>query len=213
MLSDRSSSFDSQFGVDTTGIIPMWRMQIDSENAKFGVQYQPTSQDELRAAVAFLGADTARFHFVDLGCGKGRALLIAAQAGFSRVTGVEFAPELARIARSNLAKMAIRNATVIDGDAAQFSFPDGPLVVYAFNPFGPQVMAQVIENLRRHADGDLYLIYSEPKHAHLMDASGFLESLGKVPGYPSVQVWQGRQQAYPNPGHDSLDDGHGRPAA
>ncbi|MBZ5489392.1 MAG: class I SAM-dependent methyltransferase [Acidobacteriia bacterium] len=44
------------------------------------------------------------FTFIDLGSGKGRALLMAAQYGFKRIIGVEFMPELHRVAQENIRK-------------------------------------------------------------------------------------------------------------
>jgi SAM-dependent methyltransferase len=43
--------------------------------------------------------------FVDLGCGKGRALIIAAQYGVRRLKGVELVPEFIRTCETNLKKV------------------------------------------------------------------------------------------------------------
>jgi predicted RNA methylase len=40
--------------------------------------------------------------FVDIGSGKGRALIIAAEYAFKRIIGVEYSPSLATICRRNL---------------------------------------------------------------------------------------------------------------
>jgi hypothetical protein len=44
------------------------------------------------------------FTFIDLGSGKGRVLLMAAAYGFKRIIGVEFMPELHRVAEENIRK-------------------------------------------------------------------------------------------------------------
>ncbi len=94
-------SFDLRHGTDTGGIEPLWKFHIRSSNRSFGFCYQPTDEKELVDAVNFLSEDLRAFTFVDLGCGKGRALLVASNLGFEQVIGVEFAREL--------------NETVIDG--------------------------------------------------------------------------------------------------
>jgi hypothetical protein len=43
--------------------------------------------------------------FVDFGCGKGRALIVAAQCGVRRLKGVELVPEFIRICEINLQKL------------------------------------------------------------------------------------------------------------
>src|ERR1700719_3166712 len=42
------------------------------------------------------------YTFVDIGAGKGRALLLAAELPFRKVIGVELSEELARIAQKNI---------------------------------------------------------------------------------------------------------------
>jgi hypothetical protein len=44
------------------------------------------------------------FTFIDLGSGKGRALLMASAYPFKRIIGVEFMPELHRVAQENIRK-------------------------------------------------------------------------------------------------------------
>ena len=39
---------------------------------------------------------------MDLGCGKGRVLMLAVEYGFARVTGVDYSASLCEIARRNL---------------------------------------------------------------------------------------------------------------
>jgi SAM-dependent methyltransferase len=124
---------------------------------------------EVRDAVGFLGEDPGSFDFVDLGCGKGRVLLVAANLGFKQVIGVEFARELAEIANQNFTKMKVTNAAVVHADAAEYQFPDSDLVVYLYNPFLPQVMKKVVANLKRSRAKRLFVIYSVPDCGSLFD--------------------------------------------
>jgi predicted RNA methylase len=47
------------------------------------------------------------FAFIDLGSGKGRTLLLAAEYPFERVIGVEYCPQLNEVARSNIPKLRL----------------------------------------------------------------------------------------------------------
>jgi SAM-dependent methyltransferase len=163
---------------------------VTSPNAIFGRRYDPTTEEELHKPIRVLGEDTSSFTFIDLGCGKGRALLIASRLCFKQIIGVEFAHELVQIAKANLAKMHIYNATVIHTDAAEFSFPEGDLVVYLFNPFTEQVMLKVVANLRNCQAKKLYVIYTNPVCAEVFDSSGFLSRFGSpISGrYPQI-IW------------------------
>jgi SAM-dependent methyltransferase len=170
--------FDVKNGTDTSGLVPLWKLSIASKNVRFCKGYLPTEQWELEAAVKTLDEDITSFTFVDLGCGKGRAVLIAARLGFRRAIGVEFAAELADIARKNIQIMGLTNASIVHGDATEFAFPEGDLVVFLFNPFGPEVMTKVAANLEQRRQGKLYVIYAKPYFAHLFDASRAIKRLG-----------------------------------
>ncbi len=61
-----SDEFDMRHGTDTGGSQPLWRLRISSPNARFGVKYQPTDEDELVDTVNYLGLDVEAFTFVDL---------------------------------------------------------------------------------------------------------------------------------------------------
>jgi SAM-dependent methyltransferase len=111
-----------------------------------------------------------RFTFVDAGSGKGRALLLATNYPFREIIGVELSPELDRIARTNIARYTARRphppVVSILGDAAEFEWPPGPLIVYMWNAFTRPVMEQVFQNLQAwfaHDPQELYLVYMHPE--------------------------------------------------
>ena len=142
------------------------------------------------------------FTFVDLGSGKGRALLMAAQHGFRHITGVEFMPEWHRTAEENISKYAAscvaenRPAAMIESicmDARDFQFPAGPLVVYLFNPFPESTFVAVLENLRKSAEQaprPVYIAYRFPEFAKLLAESGWLE---KAAGTEQWAVYRNRR--------------------
>ena len=191
----RTDDFDRRHGTDTSNIELLWKFKIDSPNARFGARYQATDEQMLVDAVSFLPEPPQSFTFIDLGCGKGRTLLVASKLGFRLVIGVEFAHELANIARTNLAKMGFANAVVVDADAADFQFPQTNMVVYLYNPFSIEVMRKVLANLRQSGAKRLYVIYRAPECADLFDSSGFLDRLGSPPGRPDIQIWEAAASA------------------
>lgn len=187
-------AFDRQYGTDTGGLVPLWKVSVRSANARYGLPYRATMEAELMRAIGGLGEDLARFTFVDLGCGKGRTLLIAPRLGFRRVIGVEFAAELAAIARANLAKHGLAEVMVIEGDAAGYAFPAAPLVVYLYNPFAGEVMGTVVARLEQHVRCwpllPLYVVYKNPLHRGLLDQSASFACLGAVPEHPDILTWK-----------------------
>ena len=162
----RNNPFDAQLGTETGGTVPLFRLDIDSPNVTHGRHYTATPSESVHNAMRALPEDLADFTFVDLGCGKGRVLLIAADYAFKEIIGVEFARELVDIARVNCQR--VQRVKVVVEDAAKFKLPRGKLVVYMFNPFGDPVMHAVIRNLLRH-DEVAYVIYYNPLCEQLFD--------------------------------------------
>ncbi|HEV3039978.1 MAG TPA: hypothetical protein VHA33_19590 [Candidatus Angelobacter sp.] len=70
----------------------------------------------------------AEFTFIDLGSGKGRALLMASKYPFRKIIGVEFMPDLNKYAKQNTSGLS--QIVSLEMDARDFEFPAGPLVVY-----------------------------------------------------------------------------------
>jgi len=79
-------------------------------------------------------------------------VLLASEYGFKKISGVEFAQELHRVADKNMAILS-RNAqkpSTIENicmDAIEFPIPKVPLVIFFFCPFKGTVMEQVVNNV------------------------------------------------------------------
>jgi SAM-dependent methyltransferase len=152
--------FDRRYGVDTSGLVWGLDLKTGSRSDAWNTAYYgigPSVFHRVIAQVPELLRGTATF--IDLGCGKGRALLLASQYPFPQVVGVEIAPQLHRIAVENVARYtAARNQqaqsdtasmSVLLEDAARYRFPSGPLVVYLYHPFCRPVLDKVLRNLGR----------------------------------------------------------------
>lgn len=149
--------FDKRFGVETR--LMVWRKRL-SDKAD-STDYEAVSSNLFHRAIACVPRNT----FIDLGCGKGRALILAHHAGFRDLIGVEISAALVRAAVRNTRRLGIP-ATILEADAALFEFPDRPLVLFMYNPFGPPTIQPIIEKLRSHRHS-IYVIYINPRHASL----------------------------------------------
>lgn len=165
--------FDEKFGVDTSIEVPLWKLRIHSRNANSGSNYQTISAGNIERLLLML---PSRPPLIDLGCGKGRVLIIADRLGFRPVTGVEFSPELVAIARRNLQICRIPGE-VLCQDAADVDFSDD-CVVYLYNPFDSKVMMHVAKKIKQSA-AHIYVVYVNAKCEYLFH--GF-HSIHKEPG-------------------------------
>jgi SAM-dependent methyltransferase len=185
----RTDDFDRRHGIDTAGIVPLWRFPADLPGLRFAGRYQPAHEDAVICPLTALDEDWSEFTFVDIGAGKGKALIVAARCGFKSLIGVEFVPALAQTAAANLTKLGIENAIVICRDAAEYRFPPGDLVVFFYDPFAAELMRAVIGHLRQDATGKLYVIYVNPRHEAAIWDSRFLKLKFCAP-HVNAKVWE-----------------------
>jgi SAM-dependent methyltransferase len=147
--------FDWRLGFDTSGD-PAVRPRSDVVGEQSdGNAYLPARAKNIRSALRSLPiGDPAQYTFIDMGSGKGRAVFLAAMVPFRKVLGVEYSASLHEAAVANLGRLRCsarerERVELIHGDAANFEFPGGNLVLYLFNPFGPDVMSKMLNNLER----------------------------------------------------------------
>ena len=137
----------------------------------------------VRPAVA---VDFARFTFIDFGSGMGRVLLMASRYGFKKIVGVEFSPDLHRIASNNVAVYESRLGRTTDmetvcEDATRYRIPPGPLVLFFHSPFIGRVMERVLANISESYAADhrsIILIFhgKNPRSIEMFEALGFSET-------------------------------------
>ena len=118
--------------------------------------------------------------FVDIGCGNGRVLCLAARRRVRKCVGIEYRPALARQAVRNARSLRGRRCPIeiIAHDAADSDFSEGT-VFWMFNPFGEQTMRRVTERIiasQRSHPRRVRLIYVRPLHAPMLRTLGFIHT-------------------------------------
>lgn len=118
--------------------------------------------------------------FLDLGSGKGRALLLAESCGFRSIIGVEAVPRLCAIAEQNIANSSRRSRkadfTVSCGDAAGFTIPVDVTVIFLYNPFGPDIVDRVIDRVLEsvaRSPREIFVVYQNARFLDHFVARGF----------------------------------------
>jgi SAM-dependent methyltransferase len=188
--------FDQRHGVETSGLIGGAELRSGHRNDAFNTAYYAMAPSRFRWVIEYWIVDESHaaienYSFVDLGCGKGRAVLMASEFGFREVVGVELHRSLAEIAEANVAAWtaagrAVCPVRIVCREATEFVFPEGPCLLYLFHPFGPPVLQQLIERIEADFAGRdrmLDLIYFNPEGGELLEAHGGFELLwmGTVP--------------------------------
>jgi SAM-dependent methyltransferase len=196
--------FDCDYRVNTTAAGQSWQIRLRAHLA--GAPYQPTDpalfHEMMRALESVASAESPttedqrrtnverpftfnQFTFLDIGSGKGRALLLASDYPFRKIIGVELLPELHREAEQNIARYRSPNQRCFNlgsrcADVRDFEFPSDSLVIYLFNPLPEPDLAHFIsrlENSLRANPRPVYLVYHNPLLEHVLARSPFLRKL------------------------------------
>jgi SAM-dependent methyltransferase len=182
-------AFDREYGVDTSGLIWGDELKTGSRNDAWNTAYYGIGPSVFHRVMAQVPEDLLRTAcFIDLGCGKGRALLLATHYWFVQIIGVEIAPQLHGIAVENVARFSAVGAAergrseprlkVLLEDAARYRFPSGPLVIYLYHPFCRPVLEQVLRNLGQSLEDeprDIAVIYINHELSNALDRTPYLE--------------------------------------
>lgn len=160
-------------------MIPVSELSLGEAASADAVCYAGSQPSIVRHSLARLPSLDS-FNFVDLGCGKGRVLVVASEFPFIDIVGVELSSALAAVARSN-AEIVSRNfptrtgIRVIHGDAASYEMPAGNLVLYLYNPFCEPVVSRVVQALEAAITAQrlrrVYVVYYNPVAGHCFDRS------------------------------------------
>jgi hypothetical protein len=164
--------FDAEYGTETSGLLSGGALSSGHENDRFSVAYYAVSPSRLRRALAKwretpgTGA-VDEYTFVDIGSGKGRAMMLASELPFREVVGVELSAGLNEVAEKNLqlwrgSGRAVSPMRLVQGDALKLSLPEGRLLIFLYNPFLAPMMRRLLERVDVVAGarrGEIDLLY------------------------------------------------------
>jgi len=145
------------------------------------VGYEPVRYDALSEILAQVPL-TPDDEFIDIGCGRGRAVCYAATLPVKRCVGIEFRADLAAAAKSNADRLKGRQSPVeiIEGNATKADY-DGLSYFFMYNPFNTTVMTSFLGALRASLERQprpLRIVYLNPQNKDLMEGTSWLRSAG-----------------------------------
>jgi len=189
---EEEDGFDAARGTETTGQL-------------LRLNYGATPVRTFRRVLAAIDAPLQDFVFVDLGSGKGRAVILAADLPFKRLIGVERSARLHAVARGNFARVAgggranerieLHCADVVDFVREAWPSDDGVLL-YLYCPFHSSVLREVRDSILEHpAAREQHLIVAfvnpnENMRAVLRGWPGLRRVAAHEPPDPSLRIYE-----------------------
>ncbi len=148
----RSEAFDAAHGTDTFRRLDVRVSSNPTDDTVWG--YSAINRDFLREILRSIPQPLAPYTFVDVGSGKGAAVLFAGEFPFRKLMGVELTPELIEIARRNVDIYNQKtgrtlNPEWIHCDFFKWEIPNEPQLFFFNNPFPESITWPAIEVIER----------------------------------------------------------------
>ena len=189
-VANDNAKFDAKFGTDTAGTIAVSDHEAPDDAARGAFPYQPVHETVLITIINAIAPNPGEYEFLDVGSGKGKALLVASTFPFRRVRGIEFFPALHEVANNNIQLFAASAQTRSNEllscciDAREVDGFEGKTLVYLFNPFDEELMTQFVRHLENEAKapGKSFVVaYLGPMHNGPFEDSKVFRRLFKSP--------------------------------
>lgn len=171
---------EKKLNINTNRIVNIQQLSLAEKFSSEHHPYQGASYYILFLLFNKLPESFKATTFVDYGCGKGRALFVAEQCGFTQLIGVDIAKELIDAAKENLIGYTRKHPhsqfEFVFSDATTYAIPKEACVFYFFNPFGESVLMQVVENIKasvKKYPRDIVCLYLNPKYKQAFEKNGF----------------------------------------
>jgi SAM-dependent methyltransferase len=111
------------------------------------------------------------FTFVDVGCGKGKTLIVwNQQLKLKKIKqkslGIEYYKPLLDVAKRNFLKLKIKNVILLNKNILNIKFKKKKkYIFYLYNPFNKIILINFIRNLKNI---NFILIYNNPVHHFIL---------------------------------------------
>ncbi len=171
-----------KYQIATTGNLKLEGLSITGSNRLSATEYMPVNYSLLEDILHHVPKEARDGVFLDIGCGKGRAMCVAAANGFHKVVGIDIAKELINDAEINLQSIHNQYKNTESSlqwiDVVEYEIPKDISCVFLFNPFEQNIVETLIRKLLNRGSKTstpLYVLYASPQYAESFLRNGFTE--------------------------------------
>jgi precorrin-6B methylase 2 len=191
--------YDNKFNIRTSGKV-FNTDESDKSHFQDETEYMPSSYPDLKRVLTHLNLQPDDV-FVDIGCGKARAVFLASTYHIKKATGIELRKPVFDEALKNSQTIRFKKSEIslFHGDATKFNW-DEMTVFYFFNPFGINTFRQVIESIHesvKKKPRQIKLVYYAA-FSGTVECHAYLNSLNWVKPSPGLTGTRIPVQFYSN---------------
>lgn len=188
--------YDIRHGTRTAELVPVEDFDVPPETRVGSVVYMASWTSTIRWTYhrlhAHFGGGFPDLTVVDIGCGKGKFLLVwgdelARDDLTQAVVGVDYSPSFVAAARGNLGRRGHETIEVRLADASELRAEDlgEDLVLYLYNPFSAGILANLLARL----EGSIRAIaYCNPVQDDVVRQAGFHQLDNRDGWHPNQRV-------------------------
>ena len=149
-------------------------IEKDLDNKEHSTFYVPTPIIPFFKLIKSLQLPEAPV-FIDYGAGKGRAMILAAECGFSKIKGLEFSPSLCEAGQKNIQSYITKTGKdcfeLIHTDVLTYHVKEEDNFFYFFHPFNEHILKQCLDNIHLSLE-------AHPRKAFLIYQSNHKDNTG-----------------------------------
>lgn len=185
--------FDIINGTDTH--FRLDKKDYDEHPSSFdsGILYMSSVTCEIKNALKRIKENSGEvfndLQFFDLGCGKGKSVLVYlmqyGNIAKHKAIGIEYYSKLAEIAGKNLQIIGKESQAIFaHNDAREYIkyISSDKLIIFLYNPFGNDVINEVLTKCQNK---EVYIIYIDPAHHDTIISFGYNIIYSKTGPYPN----------------------------
>ena len=138
------------------------------KSSKLNNHYAPTYYSVIKESFRSI-KDRNKLTFIDVGCGKGKVLLVASDFGFKEIIGIELSKKLlitCKINLNNYKKLKVKKKSIklININATKYKITNEN-VFYFFDPFSKIILdnflKKILESFKKNKR-KIYIIFANP---------------------------------------------------
>ncbi len=155
-------------------------LTIINGEIKKGSRYEAVSFYMLEKLFSAFKKISCQTSIIDLGCGKGRMMMVALHFGFTDITGIDFAKELCDQASINMKKKEKQFSEIswqiINQNVEKYEINSSDSVFFMFNPFTEDILKNFLKNLNASCNQfprQIYFLYVSPQYKQLLLNNGY----------------------------------------
>ncbi|HYM92788.1 MAG TPA: class I SAM-dependent methyltransferase [Chitinophagaceae bacterium] len=173
---------EKKYSIQTTGADELKHLGKNGIDISHATIYMPVNYYILEILMKEIRKLSSSEKILDLGCGKGRVMVVAAHFGFKKINGIDFSEKLCKEAIKNTAKVQSlfpeTSFKIELQDAFYYKIPDDISVIFLFNPFDEVIVSGVLKNINESLQKKprtLRILYANPVHKKMFTDDGFIE--------------------------------------